>query len=64
MHSIRELMSALDPIQLSAALGALVGGVAFDARGSGAVFVVCAIFWALSSLIARMIFTRSARLPT
>lgn len=38
-------------VQSSAALGAFVGGIAFDFRGSTAVFIFCGLSWAISALI-------------
>lgn len=38
-------------VQSSAALGAFVGGLAFDFRGSTAVFLMCCFSWGLSALL-------------
>jgi len=38
-------------VQSSAALGAFAGGLAFDSRGSTAVFLLCCFSWGLSALL-------------
>lgn len=38
-------------VQASAAVGALVGGVAFDARGASGVFVLSGVSWVLSTVL-------------
>ena len=38
-------------VQTSAAIGALVGGFAFDFRGSTAVFSMCCLSWVISALL-------------
>ena len=38
-------------VQSSAALGAFVGGFAFDFRGSTAVFLMCCLSWVISALL-------------
>jgi predicted MFS family arabinose efflux permease len=38
-------------VQSSAAIGALIGGFAFDFRGSTAVFLICCLSWVISALL-------------
>jgi predicted MFS family arabinose efflux permease len=38
-------------VQSSAAIGAFVGGFAFDFRGSTAVFVMCCLSWMISAML-------------
>jgi predicted MFS family arabinose efflux permease len=38
-------------VQLSAAIGASLGGYAFDLRGSAAVFLMCALSWMISAVL-------------